>query len=93
MFDPFLGVAIGTRFREKAPVGSAIDELKVFKRELAPVEVAFLHDENAGAGAGAAELATAARGHRCKGDRKRGRAHCRRAQPRTSSRRPCRRCS
>ena len=58
VFDPFLGLAVGTRFREKAPVGSAIDELRVFKRELTPVEVAFLHDEKAGAAAGAAELAT-----------------------------------
>ena len=45
MFDPFLGLAVGTRFREKAPVGSGIDELRVFKRDLTPVEIAFLHDE------------------------------------------------
>jgi hypothetical protein len=46
VFDPFLGLAVGTRFRQKAPVGSGIDELRVFKRNLAPVEIAFLHDEN-----------------------------------------------
>jgi hypothetical protein len=57
VFDPFLGLAVGTRFREKAPVGSAIDELEVFKRELTPVEVAFLHDDKAAAGANAADLA------------------------------------
>jgi hypothetical protein len=45
VFDPFLGLAFGTRFREKAPVGSAIDELRVFERDLTPVEVAFVHDE------------------------------------------------
>ncbi len=45
MFDPFLGLAFGTRFREKAPVGSGIAELRVFNRDLTPVEVAFLQDE------------------------------------------------
>jgi hypothetical protein len=46
VFDPFLGLAFGTRFREKAPVGSGIDELRVFGRELGPLEVAYLHDAN-----------------------------------------------
>ena len=36
VFDPFLGLAFGTRFREKAPVGSGIDELRVFERDLTP---------------------------------------------------------
>jgi hypothetical protein len=45
VFDPFVGLAFGTRFREKAPVGSGIDELRVFDRELQPLEIAFLHDE------------------------------------------------
>ena len=45
VFDPFLGLTVGTRFREKAPVGSGIDELRVFDRDLTPIEVAFLHDE------------------------------------------------
>ncbi|HEY3519289.1 MAG TPA: DUF1553 domain-containing protein, partial [Gammaproteobacteria bacterium] len=45
VFDPFLGLAFGTRFREKAPVGSGIDELRVFKRDLTPVEIGFLHGE------------------------------------------------
>ncbi len=45
VFDPFLGLAVGTRFREKAPVGSGIDELRVFERDLTPVEIAFLQDE------------------------------------------------
>ncbi len=49
VFDPFLGLAFGTRFREKAPLGSAIDELRVYKRDLAPLEVAFLHDDAAAA--------------------------------------------
>ena len=47
VFDPFLGLAFGTRFREKAPVGSGLDELRVYSRELAPIEVAFAHDETA----------------------------------------------
>ncbi len=56
VFDPFLGLAFGTRFREKAPVGSAIDELSVFERDLTPLEVTFLHDD-AAADADVAELA------------------------------------
>ena len=51
MFDPFVGLAFGTRFREKAPVGSGIDELRVFERDLTPVEIAFLHDETLAASA------------------------------------------
>jgi hypothetical protein len=47
VFDPFVGLAVGTRFREKAPVGSGIDELRVFGRALTPVEIAFVHDETA----------------------------------------------
>jgi hypothetical protein len=57
VFDPFLGLAVGTRFREKAPVGSGIDELRVFERELTAVEVAFLHDEARTAAASPAALA------------------------------------
>lgn len=57
VFDPFLGLAVGTRFREKAPVGSGIDELRVFARDLTPVEIAFLHDETSAAGASADALA------------------------------------
>jgi len=47
VFDPFVGLAFGTRFREKAPVDSGIDELRVFHRALVPIEVAFLHDDRA----------------------------------------------
>jgi Protein of unknown function (DUF1549)/Protein of unknown function (DUF1553)/Planctomycete cytochrome C/Concanavalin A-like lectin/glucanases superfamily len=43
-FDPFVGMSFGTRFREKAPVGSGLDEVRVFDDELTPVEVAYLHD-------------------------------------------------
>jgi hypothetical protein len=57
VFDPFLGLAFGTRFREKAPVGSGLDELRVFRRALTPVEIAFLHDETSIAGASAEALA------------------------------------
>jgi uncharacterized protein DUF1553/uncharacterized protein DUF1549/concanavalin A-like lectin/glucanase superfamily protein len=60
VFDPFLGLAVGTRFREKAPVGSGIDELRVFKRDLTPVEIAFLQDEASTASADSlAQLLTA----------------------------------
>jgi hypothetical protein len=60
VFDPFVGLAFGTRFREKAPVGSGLDELRVFERDLTPVEIAFLHDEAAALSAeGLAELAIA----------------------------------
>ena len=55
--SPFVGLAFGTRFREKAPVGSGIDELRVFNRDLTPVEVAFLQDERGGAARPAADLA------------------------------------
>jgi hypothetical protein len=44
IFEQFVGVAFGTRFRAKAPVGSAIDEIRVFDRALTPVEAAYLHD-------------------------------------------------
>jgi hypothetical protein len=56
VFDPFVGLAFGTRFREKAPVGSGLDELRVFDRALAPIEVAFLHDEAAAVGIDAERL-------------------------------------
>lgn len=44
IFDNFVGVAFGQRFREKSPVGAGLDEVRVFDRALAPIEVAFLHD-------------------------------------------------
>jgi hypothetical protein len=56
VFDPFVGLAFGTRFREKAPVGSALDELRVFDRALTPLEVSFLHDENRALGGPGEEL-------------------------------------
>jgi hypothetical protein len=60
VFDPFLGLAVGTRFREKAPVGSGLDELRVFERDLTPIEIAWLHDETSALSVDAlAELLTA----------------------------------
>ena len=41
------GVAFGSRFREKAPVGSGIDEIRLFKRALSDLEVAFLQADAA----------------------------------------------
>ena len=57
VFDPFVGLAFGTRFREKAPVGSALDELRVYSRDLTPAEVAFLHDERSADTATGGDLA------------------------------------
>jgi Protein of unknown function (DUF1553)/Protein of unknown function (DUF1549)/Concanavalin A-like lectin/glucanases superfamily/Planctomycete cytochrome C len=45
--EPFLGATIGTRFRAKAPVGAALDELRFFGKALRPLEVAYLHDPDA----------------------------------------------
>jgi hypothetical protein len=57
LFDNFVGVAFGTRFREKAPVGSALDEIRVFRRALTPLEIRVLHDEGAVAASDRAALA------------------------------------
>jgi hypothetical protein len=43
IFDPFVGLAFGSRFRVKSPIGSGLDELRVFNRELTPLEVTYLH--------------------------------------------------
>lgn len=48
VFDPFVGLAFGTRFREKAPVGSGLDEIRLYERELAPAEVRLLEAEATG---------------------------------------------
>lgn len=42
--DPCLGIAFGARFRESAPVGSAVDDFRVFDRALTPVEVSYLSE-------------------------------------------------
>jgi hypothetical protein len=44
VFDPFVGLAFGTRFRVKAPVGSGMDEMRIYDRPLNALEVAYLHD-------------------------------------------------
>jgi hypothetical protein len=44
VLEPFLGLTLGTRFREKAPVGSGIDELSVYGKALSSLEVAWVHD-------------------------------------------------
>ncbi len=43
-FDEYTGLSFGTRFREAGPVGSAVDEFRVFDRALTPIEVAYLHE-------------------------------------------------
>ena len=44
MFDEYTGFGFGTRFHEAGPVGSAIDEVRIFDRSLTPVEVGYLHE-------------------------------------------------
>lgn len=44
LFDEYTGLSFGTRFRESGPVDSAIDEFRMFDRDLTPVEVAYLHE-------------------------------------------------
>jgi hypothetical protein len=44
LFDEYTGFSFGTRFREAGPVGSAIDEFRMFDRALTPIEVAYLHE-------------------------------------------------
>jgi mono/diheme cytochrome c family protein len=46
LFDEYTGFSFGTRFREAGPVGSAIDEFRMFDRALTPIEVAYLHEGN-----------------------------------------------
>ncbi len=46
IFDPFVGLAFGTRFRARSPVGGALDEIRVYSRQLHPLEVKRLHDED-----------------------------------------------
>ena len=47
----FLGVMFGTRFREKAPTGSGIDELRFFNKALTPIEVGYLQNPETAASA------------------------------------------
>ena len=42
--EDLVGLSFGTRFREKAPVGSGLDEFRAFNRALTPLEVQFLHE-------------------------------------------------
>lgn len=48
VLDPFLGVVFGSRFRMKAPVGSGLDELRLYDRALGSAEVAVLHADMIG---------------------------------------------
>ncbi|HYR86453.1 MAG TPA: DUF1553 domain-containing protein [Terriglobia bacterium] len=45
VFDQFVGIAFGKRFRVTSLVGGAIDEVRVFNKALTPLEVSCLHDE------------------------------------------------
>ena len=48
VLDAYVGLVIGKRFRETGLVGGgALDELRVFDRELTSLEVRFLHDKEA----------------------------------------------
>ena len=51
VLDPYVGLVVGKRFRETGLVGGgALDELRVFDRELTPLEVGFLHDRESALG-------------------------------------------
>jgi hypothetical protein len=42
--DRHNGLSFGTQFREKSPVGSGIDEFRVYTKALTTLEVEYLHD-------------------------------------------------
>jgi cytochrome c553 len=44
VFNEFVGVEFGRRFREVTPKDGAIDELRYFNRALTPIEAGFLHE-------------------------------------------------
>jgi hypothetical protein len=44
VFNEFVGVEFGRRFREVTPKDGAIDEIRFFNRALTPIETAFLHE-------------------------------------------------
>jgi hypothetical protein len=37
-------VSFGSRFREKTPVGSGLDDIRFIDRDMTPIEVAYLHE-------------------------------------------------
>ena len=41
-----VGLSFGQRMREKPPVNSGLDELRLFKRALTPIEVGYLQTES-----------------------------------------------
>ncbi len=43
VFNEFVGVEFGRRFREVTPKDGAIDEIRFFNRALTPIETGFLH--------------------------------------------------
>ena len=57
VFNEFVGVEFGRRFREVTPKDSAIDEIRFFNRALTPIEVGYLHEGEAVLGTDAAKLA------------------------------------
>lgn len=48
VLDPFVGLVFGSRFRMKAPVGSGLDEIRLYDRALAAAEIAVLHADMLG---------------------------------------------
>jgi mono/diheme cytochrome c family protein len=44
--DEFLGLQFGKRFRETTLKDGAIDEIRVFAKTLAPLEIRYLHDQS-----------------------------------------------
>ena len=54
VFNEFVGVEFGRRFREVTPKDGGIDEIRFFNKELTPLEISYLHK-----GAAAVEIAPA----------------------------------
>jgi len=58
--DGFNGLSFGKRWQQSPLVGGALDELRVFDRQLTPLEAAFLHDGASALERGGAAAAFAA---------------------------------
>ena len=56
VFNEFVGVEFGRRFREVTPKDGAIDEIRFFDRSLTPIEVRWLHEGDAALKVDAAKL-------------------------------------
>jgi hypothetical protein len=60
LLEEFVGLSFGTRFREPAPVDSALDEFRIYNRALTPIEARYLNDGDAALTASAQDRALGA---------------------------------